>query len=122
MDQLAGGMRATVPSESLLLPWPKPTATVSADVVSFMKTLSWYYTRLHRIHAPGKPLIRVSDQTMLAACQHVSLGGVALGVGLSWRDQWRGGGGVVGALCVVTMLELLRKGRKLSSEDGYWPG
>ena len=49
VDQLAGGMQATVPSESLLLPWPEPA---SADVVSFMKALSWYYTRLPRIHAP----------------------------------------------------------------------
>ena len=69
-------------------------------------------------HAPGETLDPGSpDRTLLAACRHVLLEGSVHGGGVSWRDQWRGGGGVVGALYMVTMLELLRKGRKLSSED-----
>ena len=53
VDQLSGGVRATMPSESLLLPWPEPTATAPVGVVSFMKALSWYYARLDHVHAPG---------------------------------------------------------------------
>ena len=56
MDQLTGGVRVFVPSESLLLPWPEPAATTPAGVASFMKALSWYYARLHHVHAPGEIL------------------------------------------------------------------
>ena len=53
----------------------------------------------HPFHAPGETLDPGSpDRTMLAACRHVPPWGIAHGVGLSWRDRWRGGGGVVGAL------------------------
>ena len=87
MDQLTGGVRATVPSESLLLPWPEPTTTVPVGVASFMKALSGYYARLHHVHAPGETLDSgTPDRTMLAACRHVPPGGIVHGDGLSWRD------------------------------------
>ena len=53
VDQLTGGVRATVPSEGLLLPWPEPAATAPVGDVSFLKALSWYYACLHRVQAPG---------------------------------------------------------------------
>ena len=53
VDQLTGGVRATVPSEGLLLPWPEPAVTTPVGVVSFLKALSWYYACLHRVQAPG---------------------------------------------------------------------
>lgn len=92
MDQLTGGVRATAPSEGLLLPWLEPTTTAPAGVVSLMKALSWCCSPPPCSYSGGKPPIRVPDQTMLAACRHVPLGGIVLGVWTQLEgpvERWR---------------------------------